>query len=209
VSNVVEWIQTDAPTDKKDIKKLQSEISDYLETMVEENLRNFMRKRYQDDRLQRNTNDFFRKRDRYRSTKKLLQYLIRIIDNLPEGDVKKKINASHFFEFKKLVSFQAELMQEGDVLTAMTDEFQEMSRVNKINLWYYKGQMRSAYNEISELIRQADNPVPADYHKLFNALIRISSFWFYVRGDDVRRVRITDVYIYKLLQILISRFPEN
>ena len=141
--------------------------------------------------------------------KKLLLYLVKIIDDIPGDDMTRDLNSDHFSEFKRLVAFQSELMQEGDVILAMEKEFEEMSREKKINLWYFKGQMRSAMNEITELIGQADKPVPEDYHKLFKALSRLSSFWFYVRGNDEKRIRITDIYLSKLIKVLINRFPET
>lgn len=205
---LIQRIESDALPNEEEIAKLKTEISDYLMTMVEDNLRKFVLKMNRADQLSSSTTEFFRKRNRYRATKKLLQYLIRIIDDLPKRDLGSSINVDHFYEFKKLVLFQSELMQEEDVVSAMENEFGEMSREKRVNLWYYRGQIRSASNEITELIRQAEKPDAVDYQKLFKALSRISSFWFYARGDDESRIRITDIYIYKLLRILISRFPE-
>ncbi len=73
----------------------------------------------------------------------------------------------------------------------------------------YKGKIRSAYFKITELIGQAEKPVPEDYQKLFEALGRISAFWFYVRGEDENLVRITDVYMFQLLSILKIKFPSG
>lgn len=205
---LIERIESEPLPNEEETAKLKTEISDYLETMVEDNLRRFVLKKEREDQLSKSTSEFFRKRNRYRATKKLLQYLIRIIDDLQKVGFASKINGDHFHEFKKLVEFQAELMHEGDVVFAMESEFKEMSKEKKVNLWYYKGQIRSASNKITELIRQADKPVAGDYHKLFKALSRITSFWCYARGDDERRIRKTDVYTYQLLRILINRFPE-
>ncbi len=206
--NIGDMIEPDTLPSKKEIGKLKIEIMYYLETMVEDNLRRFVLKRDKENILDKSTTEFFRKRNRYRASKKLLQYLVKIIDDLPEDDMKRDLNSDHFNEFKRLVAFQSELMQEEDVVLAMEREFEEIRREKKINLWYFRGQMRNAINEITGLIRQADKPVLESYHKLFNALSRLSSFWFYVRGNDEKRVRITDVYIHKLLRVLISRFPE-
>ncbi len=207
--NIDEKIGADTIPSEKEIGELKIEIRDYLSTMVEGNLRKFVQKRENEDILNKSTAEFFRKRNRYRAGKKLLHYLVRIIDDLPKGDMSRNLNSGHFNEFKKLIEFQAELMQEEDVIIAMEKEFEEMSREKKVNLWYFRGQMRSTINEITELIRQADGPVPECYHKLFRALRKLSSFWFYVRGNDEKRVRVTDVYIYKLLMILTDRFPET
>ena len=206
--NIGEETESETLPSEKEITKLKTEIAYYLETMVEDSLRKFVLKRDKENLLDKSTTEFFRKRNRYRASKKLLQYLVRIIDDLPDDDRKRDLNSDHFNEFKRLVAFQSELMKEEDVINAMEREFEEMRREKKINLWYFRGQMRSAINEITELIRQADKPVPESYHKLFKALSRLSSFWFYVRGNNEKRVRITDVYINKLLRVLISRFPE-
>lgn len=207
--NISERIETDTIPDEKEITYLKIEIINYLDTMVEDNLRKFVQKRDKENILDKSTTEFFRKRNRYRASKKLLQYLVRIIVDLPKGDMRSNLSTDHFNEFKKLIEFQSDLMQEEDVIFAMEKEFEAIRIEKKINLWYFRGQMRSAINEITELIRQADKPVPEDYHKLFKALSRLSSFWFYVRGNDEKRIRISDIYISKLLKILISRFPET
>ena len=189
------------------IEKLINEISEYLETMVEDNLRKLVDRKKRESQVHNSTNEFFRKRNRYRATKKLLTYLIRLIRDVGEYKGNREFNPDHFQELKKLVLFQSGLLQEPDVVIAMDSEFGRMSMEKKVNLWFYKGKMRSAYNNITELIGQAEKPVPGDYHKLFEALGRISSFWFYVRGEDKSRVRITDVYIFQLVSVLKIKFP--
>jgi len=205
-----EKIGVDRLNNEEEIRTLIKEIASYLETMVEDNLKKLVERKDREDQLHNSTNEFFRKRNRYRATKKLLQYLVRFIHHLPEDGLDgKELNTDHFHEFRKLIRFQAELMQEPDVVIAMDREFGQMNRNKKVNLWYYKGKIRSAYNRITELIGQAGKPVPRDYHKLFEALGRISAFWFYVRGEDKQIVRITDVYMFQLLNILIRRFPAE
>jgi len=194
-------------SDEKEITKITIEISAYLETMVEDNLRKLVDRKDREDQIHNSTNEFFRKRNRYRATKKLLQYLIKFINDIPRGGVNRELNTDHFLEFKKLILFQSDLIQEPDVVIAMDRECGRMSREKKVNLWYYKGKIRSAYFKITELIGQAEKPGPEDYHKLFEALGRISAFWFYVRGEDENLVRITDVYIFQLLSILKIKFP--
>ncbi len=195
--------------DDNEIRKLTKEISGYLETMVEDNLRKLVNRKYRENQIHNNTNEFFRKRNRYRATKKLLNYLLKLINDIPGREIKKEFNPEHFHEFKKLILFQSDLIKEPDVVIAMDREFGKMSREKKVNLWYYKGKIRSAYFNITELIGQAEKAVPEDYQRLFEALGRISAFWFYVRGEDEKRVRITDVYIFQLLSILRNKFPRE
>ncbi len=209
LNNMRDKIGVDSLSNDKGVDKLINEISGYLETMVEDNLRKLVNRKDRGNHIHNSTNEFFRKRNRYRATKKLLMYLVRLINDLPEKGVENKFNPDHFKEFKKLVQFQSGLMQEPDVIVAMDSEFERMSMEKKINLWFYKGKIRSAYNKITGLIGQAEKPVPEDYHKLFDALGIIVSFWFYVRGEDESKVRVTDVYIFELLSVLKNKFPKN
>lgn len=196
-----------APVEGVDLSSLKAEILIYLETMVENNLKELLEKRQREDTSLKGTDDFFRKRDRYRSTKKLIQYLIRILNDIPDRTFSGPLNPDHFLEFKKLVSFQAGLLGESDVADAILNEFRERSARDHVSIWYYKGIIRNAVNEIGGLVRQAEKPVTADYRKLFEALKKISSFWFFVRKDDEKRIRISDVYIFKLVSALSARFP--
>ncbi len=202
----IEKRDSDSIPYKEKTVRLLSEISNYLDTMVEDNLRKFVQKRDNSNVLNKSANEFFRKRNRYRATRKLLQCLIGMVNCIPEGDMKNCLNADHFYKFKKLIVFQSDLMYEPDVITAIENEFMEMSKREKVNLWYYRGRMRTVCNEITELIQQAEKPVPEDYQKLFDVLSMISSFWFYVRGDDEKKTRISDVYISQLIKSLNLAF---
>ncbi len=203
---IIYRIESGELPNREEVNGLVSEVSGYIENMVEDNLRLLIKKRDKDDFLYRNTLDFFRKRERYRYTKELLKLLLEFLEKIPEPGIDDNA-ATQFQKFRELVVYQTELMTESDVVDAMVKEFEELNIINKMNLWYYKGKMRSAYNEITGIVNEAVTPTRKNYHKLFEALRRISSFWFSVRREDEKRVRISDLYIFKLIRILQHRFP--
>ena len=71
---IKDGIKFGGPIQGMELSSLKAEILIYLETMVEDNLKELLAKRDREDLSFKGTDDFFRKRDRYRSTKKLLQY---------------------------------------------------------------------------------------------------------------------------------------
>ncbi len=208
-TEVLQKIESSFTPSEKEIIDFKKEVLKYLETMVEDNLRKVISEKKDNGSPSKSANDFFRKRNRYRATRKLLLHLVSMIGDISLIQIENKLNEKSFIEFKKLIIFHTNLLKEPDVIEVMIKEFENISQIKRKSLWFYKGRMRSSFNEINQLISQAEKPALADYKKLFTAIEKISSFWFFVKRDKFSKVRTSDIYLYKLVKILNSRLDKQ
>jgi hypothetical protein len=149
---------------------------------------------------------FFRSRERLDNSKFLLQYLLSFVDRLPlQPDLAGDI-ANPFAQFKSFVQFQIALLKEEDVAKAIMQEYTSLGLVNEANRWYYDFKLSEKFDELGKLVEGACIATVDAYFQLFDALQRLSLFWFEIRGDNIRRVRKSDMYIYKLAQILMMKY---
>ena len=191
--------------DPSQLAFLVIEIEGFLDDYVEDSINTLMAKRNAEKMMYKDTSDFFRKRERFNKTKLLLQYLIHFLKSLPMGDRILEMPINPFVQFKEFVSFQVELLKEDDIMEAVLREYKMLQLLTDKNLWYYKGKMKSTYNEISELVNNTVSAGTEDYGKLLTALKKLCIFWFSIRREDENRIRKSDLYIYSVAWILLHK----
>jgi hypothetical protein len=176
------------------IKTLEEENPDQMDTGGDQNLES------------QETYKCFRSRERTRNTRVILQYLTTFISHLP---LEKEIEVNFVNPFEHLKSFalnSIELIKEKDVTAAILREHQLLGLLNESNYWYYRGQIDKSYRNLREEVEKATRATPGDYSKLFMGLHRLSTFWFSVRNQDIKRVRKSDILMYKLTRVLLEKY---
>lgn len=201
-------IEKGAFPDQSQIAFLVIEIEGFLDVYVEDNLNALLAKRNEDKMMYKDTSEFFRKRERFNQTKFLLQYLIHFLKSLPMKERISEMFVNPFVQFKEFVSFQVELLKEDDVVDAVLREYTILQLLSDKNIWYYKGKMKSKYNEIRELVDGAVSAENDDYRKLFIALKKLCIYWYSIRREDENRVRKSDMYIYYIVRILLHKLQS-
>ncbi len=179
------------------IKILEEENPDQMETSEDP---------YQESR---ETYKCFRSQERTRNTKVILQYLITFISHLP---LEKEIEVNYVNPFEHLKSFalnSIDLIKEKDVTAAILREHQLLGLLNEANYWYYRGQIDKSYRDLREEVEKAKRATLDDYSKLFMGLHRLSTFWFSVRNQDIKRVRKSDILMYKLTRVLLEKYKAT
>jgi hypothetical protein len=111
-----------------------------------------------------------------------------------------------FEQLKTFTRFRVDLLKTPDVLNSILTQYRQVGVLDDTNAWYYRGQVTKNYKQILEVVESAKTAVVEDYCKLFDALQRICLFWFSVKNEDINHVRKSDIYIYKLTHILLSRY---
>ena len=198
-------IEKGAIPDQSQIAFLVIDVEGFLEVYVEDSLNALLDKRSKDKIMYKDTSEFFRKRERFNQTKLLLQYMVHFLKSMPMEERILEMPVNPFTQFKEFVSFQVELLKEDDIVDAVLREYNMLQLLSDKNIWYYKGKMKSTYNEISELVNGAVSAVNDDYGKLFTALKKLCIYWFSIRREDENRIRKSDLYIYSVARILLHK----
>jgi hypothetical protein len=110
-----------------------------------------------------------------------------------------------FEQLKTFTLYNVNLLKDPDVIAIILEEHARLGLLKESNSWYYRGQIEKNYKQILEVVESAGSISREGYCKLFEALQRLSLFWFSVRNEDIKRVRKSDIYIYRLARLLMKR----
>jgi hypothetical protein len=143
-------------------------------------------------------------RNEYR--KLLLQYLVTFYEGLPTREEIESIPVNPFEQFKTFVSYNLNLLRESDVRASIESEIQQQKRSKLEVAEHYLQQIQGLFSHISDQIGDAVESTPANYCKLFRALQNLCILWFFVKDNDIRQIRRSDVYIFQLTQILLEKY---
>ena len=156
----------------------------------------------------KDTASLFRRKERLSNTKFLLQYLLMFLREMPSPEKVKLLPENPFLQFRDFVLSLISDLKEEDLIEAVLCEYRELGILNQSNLWLYKGKIRLFHDKLKESMRQVKTPTPEGYKAMFLALRKISLFWFGVRRENLNRIRKSDLYIYKLVRILLNRLSN-
>jgi hypothetical protein len=148
--------------------------------------------------------NFFRRRERIGSARCLIQYLLAFLAHIPtEAEVRGDL-VDPVEQFRSFVAYEVDLLLEPDVRSAV---FQET---------HAKGLPRGGddgFNErillinrtLKGLLAKGEGDIAAAIAAMCHALEQLARFWFDVHGNDIRRVRRSDVFMYLLAHLVRRR----
>lgn len=145
---------------------------------------------------------FYRAEKRVDILKKVLQYLVTFVQYYSEKD--EFYNKPYFSltEFNNLVVFLIDLLLEEDVQKVISEEYKELSSEDKKQI---EDMVLQNHNEFLKLLKNIELSKSESYLKLFDALKNLSMFWFEIKNWDSLKIRKTDIFIYKLTELLLSK----
>jgi len=199
---------TDEDPECKLVSKVIAEAKAHIDIMEGENI-NFLEKRTGNQKIDSDkTYKFLRSQERVNNTKLILQYLITFLKKLPlEEDIEEEGRTVNPFEqLKTFILRSIGLLKESDVEEAILREHKRLGLLNETNLWYYRGQIDKSYREIWKSVEDAQKATLQDYRKLFFSLQRLCTFWFSVRNEEIKRIRKSDLMIYRLTRYLLEKY---
>lgn len=203
-SGIANLLNAETIDDEPAVSQLVADVNLYLKTVEEENVK-FLHSRGKQQITSTDTFRFFRSQERSQNTRLILQYMLTFLTKIPLKEDIDETVVNPFKQLKEFILFHASLLKEADVSTAILREHERLGLLTETNTWYYRGQVNKNYKQVVEMLESAKEPVIGDYCKLFDALQRISIFWFSVRSENIKRVRKSDIYLYKLSLILMKR----
>ncbi|MCP4214901.1 MAG: hypothetical protein GY765_09600 [bacterium] len=196
----VEELKTEAS-----LRELIIDIDRFIKTVEQQNVK-FLEARQAGEISSTDTFKFFRSQERTRNVRLILQYLVTFLTKLPlQTDIDTKM-VNPFEQIKSFSRNSVNLLKDADVVEAILDEHKGLGLLNDTNSWYYKGQISKNHKQILRVVEGARFPIIAHYCRIFEALQRLCLFWFSVRSENIKRVRLSDLYIFKLTLILLDRY---
>jgi hypothetical protein len=152
---------------------------------------------------------FFRNREREENTRLILQYLLMFLDQAPEETVPFLEQEPPEKQLLEFVRYQVDLFLEKDVKKAILSEYSQLGILRTGNFWYYEGRIHDLHKELGGALAECPDHGAATLIQLCRILERICLFWFDLCREDVRRVRASDIFIYKLTLILRRKWQKT
>jgi hypothetical protein len=152
---------------------------------------------------------FFRSKERNEKTSQTLQYLLTFLTHIPGPAEIEREPVNPAEQFREFIRFQVDLLLEEDVKKAVFNEINQMGSLNGDNIWDYLERVIEKNRELNELIITGASEVSSIFFTSCLVLEQLCLFWFDVKQQDIRRVRRSDIYIYKLARILQGRYQQT
>jgi hypothetical protein len=148
---------------------------------------------------------FFVTKERVDLLRNLLEYLVFFVERLPLAPECEDA-AVVFAHFKRTVGQYCAYLDEKDVQGAVMIE-SLLRHAEELGPGDIERRRRETLGEIETLLAAAGGPDVRGYAALFLALQRVSEFWFWVKGEQIRHVRESDVYLHRLASLLTGLLP--
>jgi hypothetical protein len=152
---------------------------------------------------------FFRKEERNEKISRILQYLLTFLVHIPEAAESENQPLNPIAPFLEGVLYEVDLLLEEDVNKAVFNEINQMGSLDGDNVWDYLGRIIEKNRELNELLITGTSDAASSFFTMCLVLENLCLFWFDVKQGDMRRIRRSDVYLYKLARILQDRCRQT
>ena len=152
---------------------------------------------------------FFRNKEREENTRLILQYLLMFLQKAPNGEIAFHNQVAPERQLREFVGYQVDLLLEKDVKKAILREYSQLGILRTGNFWYYEGRIADLHKELSQARIFSPGHGPAAIIQLCQILEKLCLFWFDLCREDMRRVRASDIFIYKLSLILGNKMAKT
>ncbi len=146
---------------------------------------------------------YFRRRERIERSRCIIQYLLSFLDHVPSADEVRGDLVDPAEQFRSFVACEVDQLLEPDVRNAVLEET------------HAKGLPRDGDDSderiimINRLLKimlaKSESDTPAAIAALCRAVEQLARFWFEVHGNDIRRVRRSDIFMFLLAHLVRNR----
>jgi hypothetical protein len=151
----------------------------------------------------------FRSKERNEKIRQILQHLIAFLVHIPGTAECENQPLNPIEQFLECVLFEVDLLLAEDVKNAVFNEINERRSTNDGNVWDYLGRIIEKNRELNELLITGTSDAASNFITLCLVLEDLCCFWFDVKQENMRRIRRSDIFIFKLARILQVRCRQT
>jgi hypothetical protein len=192
----------------EEIKFLRTEIEQYLTTNVTNRASAICEQSYK-QLSPTQLSIFFRDLEREENTKRILQYMMSFLTEIPATDNFTGEPINPVKQFKEFLQSQVALLLEKDVIKAILHEYSKDGLHGPDNYWYHEVRIMDKRLELEYMLAQIPDDLTETNSTIFRVLENLCLFWFDIGREDVRQARRSDIYIYKLARLLQSKLQKE
>ena len=150
----------------------------------------------------------FRSKERSEKISQILQHLLSFLVHIPGTAECESQPQNPLEQFLECVLFEVDLLLAEDVSNAVFNEINQMGSINGDNVWDYMRRIIDKNRELNELLITGTSDAANIFITLCLVLEDLCLFWFDVKQEDMRRIRLTDIFIIKMTRILQDRYRQ-
>jgi hypothetical protein len=152
---------------------------------------------------------FFRSEERNEKVGQILHYLLTFLAHIPGNAECADKLLDPIAQFRECVLYEVDLLLEADVAKAVFNQINLMGSIDGDNVWDYQERVSAKNRELKELLITGPGGTGSTLLTMCLVLENLSLFWFDVKQEDLRRIRCSDIYIFKLVRILQDRIRRT
>jgi hypothetical protein len=142
---------------------------------------------------------YFRRRERIERSRCIIQYLLAFLGHIPsEAEVQGDL-VDPAEQFRSFVAYDVDLLLEPDVRNAAFLETHPNGTPRDGN-HDFEERMSLINRTLKGMVAKGEGDIPAAIAALCRAVEQLARFWFDVHGNDIRRVRRSDIFMFLLAQ---------
>jgi len=147
---------------------------------------------------------YFRRRERIERARCIIQYLLSFLGHIPSADEVRGDLIDPAEQLRSFIACEVDQLLEPDVRNAVLQET------------HAKGLPRDGGEDCEErilminhllkiMLAKGEGDTPAAIAALCRAVEQLARFWFEVHGNDIRRVRRSDIFMFLLAHLVRNR----
>ncbi len=151
---------------------------------------------------------YFRRRERIDRARCIIQYLLAFLGHIPSAEEVRGDLIDPAEQLRSFIACEVDQLLEPDVRNAVLQET------------HAKDQPRDGADDCEErilminrllkfMLAKNDGDTPAAIATLCRALEQLARFWFEVHGNDIRRVRRSDIFMFLLAHLVQKRCLQS
>jgi hypothetical protein len=150
---------------------------------------------------------YFRRRERIERVRCILQYLLAFLNHIPSAEEVRGDLVNPAEQLRSLVAYEADLLLEPDVKDAVFQETHARGLPGDGGA----GEARILLiNRILKcMLARGEGDIQAAIVSMCRAVEKHARFWFDVHGNDIRRVRRSDIFMFLLAHLVRSRCQRS
>jgi hypothetical protein len=205
ISQIIKNENLDSP---EEIELLRSEIDKHLATNMTNRAINICDQSYM-QLTPAQLSVFFRNLEREENTKRILQYMMSFLTDIPAAESISGEPVNPVKQFKEFLQYQVAMLNEKDVIKAILREYGKHGLQEPINYWYYEARIMDKRLELEHILSQIPDDQTEPVIALFQVLENLCLFWFDIGREDVRHARRSDIYMFKLARLLQNKLQRE
>ena len=155
--------------------------------------------------LPENLMRYFRRRERLERARCIFQYLLAFLGHIPSEEEVRGDLVDPAEQLRSFVAYEVDLLLEQDVRNAVFQETNPNGLPRAGSEGDCEKRILLMNRMLMGMLAKCEGDIPAAIAAMCRAVEQLALFWFDVHGNDIRRVRRSDIFMFLLAHLVRSR----